>query len=366
MYILAMFAIVLTACNQKTIEPLEVVDADIIQVTKAQFEGSKMQIEQLKTRDFDQTLTVTGAVEVPPKHKAVITSLLGGYIKSCDLQVGARVERGQTLMVLENPAFIDIQKDFIEVAQQIKYLKSEFERQKTLYEEKISSQKNFYKAESDYLQANGMYQSLKEKLQLLQINSNEVLKGNITSQVAIKSPISGQISQSDAAVGSFKAASEMMMEVIDIDYLQLQLFIFEKDIMTIRKGQKVKFKIVGNDLQQFDATVALVGNSIENKDRTVTVYATLNSETELKFIAGMFVEAKIVVSTKKGWSIPKEALWIENDKTYLLVQNDPKEFKFNKLKVEVGVKEEQFVEIMPQSNLNEQTNILTKGVFELR
>jgi hypothetical protein len=44
------------------------------------------------------------------------------------------------------------------VAEQISFLKSEYERQKTLYEEKITSQKNYLKAESDFRQAKGMYQ----------------------------------------------------------------------------------------------------------------------------------------------------------------------------------------------------------------
>ena len=41
--------------------------------------------------------------------------------------------------------YVLFQKDYLEVAEQIKYLKSEFDRQKTLYDEKITSQKNSLK-----------------------------------------------------------------------------------------------------------------------------------------------------------------------------------------------------------------------------
>ena len=64
--------------------------------------------------------------------------------------VGDKVTKGQALLTLQNTEFLDIQKEYLEVAEQINYLKSEYERQKTLYDEKISSQKNYLKAESDY------------------------------------------------------------------------------------------------------------------------------------------------------------------------------------------------------------------------
>jgi cobalt-zinc-cadmium efflux system membrane fusion protein len=51
------------------------------------------------------------------------------------------VRKGQALLTLENTEFFRYSKDYLEVAEQIKYLKSEYERQKTLFDEKITSQK---------------------------------------------------------------------------------------------------------------------------------------------------------------------------------------------------------------------------------
>ena len=55
--------------------------------------------------------------------------------------VGDKVTRGQALLTAENTEYLDIRKDYLEVAEQINYLKSEFERQKTIYAEKITSQR---------------------------------------------------------------------------------------------------------------------------------------------------------------------------------------------------------------------------------
>ncbi len=355
------------ACKEETTTTPETSNPNILEVSEPQFARSKMELGTLQMDSFEQTTAVTGTVDVPPSNKAIISSFLGGYVKSCGLQVGEEVKKGQTLLVLENPLYVDIQKEYIQIAQQIKYLKSEYERQKLLHEEKISSEKNFFKAESDYLQAQGMLRTLEEKLRLLHIEPKTVLKGKITSQIAVKATISGTLSVVNAAVGAFKTDAETIIEIIDTKALQLQLTVFEQDIIKIKKGQTLYFNVSNDASKTFQSKVDLVGKSIQNQERTVLVFSNLDASLKENFIAGMFVEAKIVTSQKSGFSLPKEAIWMENDKAYILVQQPTSQkYQFKKTKVILGTQTEDKVEILPQANLNEQTKILIKGVFEMK
>ncbi|MEY4012639.1 MAG: hypothetical protein RIT22_1763, partial [Bacteroidota bacterium] len=68
--------------------------------------------------------------------RAQVTTFIGGYVKSTQLLVGDKVRKGQALVMLESAEYLDIQKEYLEVAEQIQYLKSEYERQKTLFDEK--------------------------------------------------------------------------------------------------------------------------------------------------------------------------------------------------------------------------------------
>ncbi|HAT75350.1 MAG TPA: efflux transporter periplasmic adaptor subunit, partial [Flavobacterium sp.] len=173
----------LFACKDSKIEETTEKDNGLITVSASQFQSSGMEIASPVEQDFDVTISASGRIDVPPQNRAQVTSFIGGYVKSTKLLVGDKVTKGLTLLTLENTEYLDIQKDYLEVAEQIKYLKSEFERQKTLYDEKISSQKNYLKAESDYRRTLGMYQSLRAKLQLLNINPSNVEKGTLTSIV---------------------------------------------------------------------------------------------------------------------------------------------------------------------------------------
>jgi len=64
--------------------------------------------------------------------------------------------------------------------------------------------------------------------------------------------------------------------------------------------------------------------------------------------------------------VPSDAIITENDKHYVLVlSNKTTEYKFKKVAVTVGEKSEKFIEIMPNDNVNAETKLLTKGVFDI-
>jgi cobalt-zinc-cadmium efflux system membrane fusion protein len=366
LYTLAIISLLFACKESKTAEP-DPKDNGLITVTTAQFKSSGMEIANPVEQDFYVTINTSGKIDVPPQNRAKVTSFIGGYVKSTKLLVGDKVTKGQALLTLENTEYLDIQKDYLEVAEQIKYLKSEFERQKILYDEKITSQKNYLKAESDYRRALGMYQSLRAKLQLLNINPSNVEKGKLTSVVTIYAPITGDIVIMNANVGMPVAPSDVILEIVDTNHLHLELAVFEKDILKVKIGQKISFIVPEATKEIFDAEVHLVGKSIEGNDRTINVHGHLDDKIKQKLLTGMFVEAKIKINSKKGLAIPAEALISENNKNFVLLLDNDKNniLSFKKVPVTVGEKSEKTVEIIPDNQINVSSKILAKGVFDL-
>src|SRR5690606_15200741 len=183
-YILV-FSFLLIACGQseKNKAPLvdEASNTNQILVSQKQFEGENMQLGKLEKQAFYETIKTSGMIDVPPSNKANINAFMGGYITKIPLLIGDKVKKGQLLVTLENPEFIEIQQQYLEIAEQLSYLKSEFTRQQTLYNEKISSQKNFLQAESTYKSSLAQYNGLRKKLIMMNLDPTSVEQGNITS-----------------------------------------------------------------------------------------------------------------------------------------------------------------------------------------
>jgi cobalt-zinc-cadmium efflux system membrane fusion protein len=365
-YLLAL-SIVLFSCKDKKAEEIPVKDDNIISVTSNQFKSSSMEIANPTLQNFEVTVKTSGKIDVPPQNRAQVSTFVGGNVKATRLLVGDKVTKGQALLTLENTDFLDIQKEYLDVAEQIKYLKSEYERQKILFDEKITSQKNYFKAESDYRRAKGMYQSLRAKLKLLNISPSNVEQGKLTSVITIFSPISGDIVVMKANVGMYVAPSDVMLEIIQNSHLHLELNVFEKDILKVKVDQDINFTVPEATNEVFHAKVHLVGKSIEGTDRTINVHGHLDENMKQKLITGMFVEAAIVVDSKKALAIPAEALITENNKNFVLLLKEDKNnrFSFKKVPVEVGERLEKFVEILSGTQINSSSKILVKGVFDL-
>jgi cobalt-zinc-cadmium efflux system membrane fusion protein len=201
---------------------------------------------------------------------------------------------------------------------------------------------------------------------LLNINPKIVENGKLTSIITIFSPISGDIVIMNANVGMYAAPSDVILEIVDTDHLHLELAIFERDILKIKIGQKILFTVPEASKESFNAEVHLVGKSIEGNDKTINVHAHLDDAIKQKLLTGMFVEANVIVDSKKGLAIPSEALIKEDNKSFvLLLENEKNGYSFKKVSVKVGEKSEKFVEILPNSIINASSRILTKGVFEL-
>jgi cobalt-zinc-cadmium efflux system membrane fusion protein len=354
-----------TADKSETQQNPELVDTTI-ELSSDQFEQNGMAMSGPVEKSFPELVQANGLIDVPPANRAVVSATMGGYIKNTHLLIGDRVKKGQSLVTIENPDFVSIQQEYLEIKEQLTYLRSEYERQQILIKENISSQKSFLKAESEYKKAEATYNGLQKQLDLLKISPSDVEKGIISTTSTLYAPISGSITQVNVSLGMYVSPATPIIEIVDNDHIHLELSVFEKDIMKIHKGQEITFKIPEASAEIYKAEVYLIGNAIE-ENRTIRVHGHLKDTSKHNFLTGMFVNATIITSDKKALSIPSEALVSLNDSSYLLILETNKDdvYSFKPLKVETGETYMGYTAIKNLDDLPENPRILTKGAFTL-
>lgn len=365
-----LFSLVLIACgnsdknNQTDIS--EPSNSNNVVITQSQFTNEQMQLGKLEEHVFNETIKTSGMIDVPPQNKASISTFMGGYITKTPLLIGDKVKKGQQLVTLENPEYVEIQQHYLELSEQLNYLKSEFDRQKTLYDEKITSQKNFLKAESSYKSSLAQYNGLRKKLNMMHINPLSVEQGQITSTINLYAPIDGYVTKVNVSNGVYVSPSDVIMEIVDTAHIHLELSVFEKDILNVKKDQKILFKIPEASQDTFEAKVYLVGTVIDEKNRIVNVHGHITDETQANFIVGMFVEANIINNATSYLALPNDAIAeVDGDYFVLAITNKTNDsLYFEKIKVDIGNQTETFTAITnPEDLLNKE--ILTKGIYML-
>lgn len=338
---------------------------DRIVISKLQFKTSNMKLGSLEEMDFPEIISVNGVIDVPPENRAIINSTMGGFIKTTHLLEGDQVKKGQALVALENPEFVTLQQNYLEVKGQLSYLKAEFDRQKTMRDENITSEKNFLNAESNYKSAMAKYSGLRKQLQLLNIAPKQVENGTISSAITLYAPIDGSVSKINVSKGSYVSPAITIMELIDNSHIHLELSVFEKDVLNVKKGQQIRFRIPEASNEMYDAEVHLVGTTIL-ENRTIKVHGHPKDDSK-HFLTGMFINADIIVAHKNAMVLPEEAVVELDNQYYVLVldEEDDENFYFNETKVDIGNTVNHLTELKSTNSVENSDQVLIKGAFSL-
>ena len=362
-----------TSCskNESTENGIEVAeapeDSKEIVLTEDQFRTMKMEWGPLHTGEFSEEITVQGTVQIPVEGMREISAYYGGYVQDIKLLEGQPVKKGEVLFNLENPDFIRLQQDYLETKSQLTYLKSEFERQRTLASEQISAQKNYLKAEADYQTALAKSESLKKQLSLIQINVDQLTPQTIKTKVAVTSPISGFVEDVFVVPGQFLPAAGKAVSLLSREHIHVELVLFEKDANLVHPGQKVEFVSPDKPGEVMQAKIYVVGQSI-NEQRQINVHAHLVDEKqESKMTPGMFLQARIQLDPQVSLAVPEESVLEVDQDRYILIQKAKTEsgYVLEKVKVIPGAKGKHYLAIEPEKALDSTTVVLVKGGFNL-
>lgn len=308
-YILSVI-VVLTACSSETTEKTAVAPSKTtvpgsVLLNKEQIENARISLETPVEMGIGTTVRVTGTVEVPPQNKTAISFPFGGFVKSVPVLDGMQIKKGQVLVTLEDPAIIQLQQDYLEANSQLEYLKQEYDRQKILGDQQVNSGKTVQQAKSNYMSTLARCKGMKLKLEMAGVNPSQVEKGNLQREVAIHAPFNGVVTKMNAAVGHYVTPQEVLLEIIDLRHSHIELFVFEKDVPSLKTGQKVHVRLA-NAIEQKIATIYLIGGEIGN-DRMVKVHCHLDKE-DPSVIPGSFVNAEIDLTNMQQITVPSEAI----------------------------------------------------------
>ena len=370
--ILFVSVISITSCRdgaKQVSESEEVIPDDIVEMRADQIKLADVELGKIEYRSISNILKVNENVSVAPQNMATVCMPLGGFIKTTTLVPGNYVVKGQTLAVIENQDFVDIQLNYLEAKNKLSFAEADFKRHSELFKADVYSEQNLQQVTVEYKNQKAVLKSLEQKLLLIGIDPSKLTEDNISSAVNIVSPISGNLKSVNVNIGKYVSPTDVLFEIVNTDKLFISLTLFEKNADKVIAGQKVKF-FINNESEEHIAVISQVGKSV-NDDKTFRVYAEVESSCR-NLLPGMYVQALIEESFDKVISLPNSAVVNFNDKDYI--------FKFEKDKVESNLQftEYKMIEVvkgrsdagyteitLPASENFDIIRVVVKGAYNL-
>jgi cobalt-zinc-cadmium efflux system membrane fusion protein len=343
-YIILILTVTLAACNSKQPAAEDkgtATEATSVTLTDAQLKNAAIQTGTPVNKNIAQVLKLNGVIDVPPQNMVSISFPLGGYLKSTKLLPGMHVSKGESLAVLEDPQYIQLQQDYLMAKAKLAYTEADYNRQKDLNASKANSDKTFQQARADYESQKVLVKSLGEKLFLIGINPTTLNENNLSRSVNIYSPINGFVTAVDVNIGRYVSPTDVLFELVNPEDVHLNLTVFEKDVNKLAVGQQVT-AYTNNDGKKYDAEIILVSRNVD-ANRAAEVHCHFK-QYDKQLLPGMFMNAEVNVQSNDALAVPEAAVVRWQNKNYVFT--DAGNNNFTLTEVQTGVTDAGYTELL--------------------
>jgi len=377
-YALAGCLLASTACGSsdpaaRTVAPEEsatpVSRAGTASLTPAQLTNARIKLAAVERRAQAGVLTTTALIEPPGNGVARVAPRLAGRVVSLDADVGQQVKKGQTLAVIDAPELGRAKADYLAAMAVAKVARESADRERNLFEQKISSEKDYRQAETDAIRARTEAEAAEDKLHTLGLTERDLARLDPTthhygSTMAVTAPLDGVIVQRPAAAGMMVSTTDPMFVVMDLREVWVVMDVYEQDLAQVKVGQKVIARVDAFRDKTFPGEVASIGALVEQTTRAVKVRVVLANPTgDLK--PGMFATVQIEgtrADGRDGMFIPSTAVQRDGDRAIVFVPRA--ERTFERHVVRIGREAGALVEVL--EGLVDGQQVVTDGSFVLK
>jgi Cu(I)/Ag(I) efflux system membrane fusion protein len=305
-------------------------DSKEVKVSAAKIQKLGVRTEAAMLREVSRSVRAAGRVEVDERRMHTITSKFEGYIEKLHVSAtGQPVGRGQPLFEAYSPDLVSAQREYQVAARGLLALKDATPDaqagMRSLAESALSRLRNWDISDE---QVSALAQG-----------------GEVRRTLTFRAPASGVVLEKKAVAGMRFMPGEMLYQIADIGAVWVLADVFERDIGSVKAGQKVRVTINAYPDKVFAGTVAYVYPTLNVQTRTVPVRVELaNPGGLLKPAMYASVDLSGGAARAKVLAVPNSAVIDSGTRQTILVQKA--EGRFEPREVKLGVRSDDFVEVL--------------------
>jgi len=307
-------------------------------------------VEEVKYKPIEEFIATTGTVYA--MKEASITSETSGYYRLAinprtkrPYALGDAVNRNEVVIYLDNPEYenttrIESQKLNLDIS------KSEYEKQKSLYDKGGVTFREMKNAEKTFIDAQYSY-------------DNAVIQ---LSKLKIAAPFEGIIIDIPYFTqGTKVAANQTMLQVMNYQQLWMDVNLPGKELGRVRVGNTVRVMNYTLPDDTLKGQITQTSPALDPDTRAFKASLTIDN-AGLLLRPGMFVKGEIIVAAKdSAIVIPKDIILSKRrGKTVFIVEKGAAEERA----ISTGLENPEFVEVIEGLKVDER--LVIKGFETLR
>jgi cobalt-zinc-cadmium efflux system membrane fusion protein len=220
-------------------------------------------------------IQLPGEVHYNGDRTVQIVPRLAGLVEAVSANAGDHVRKGEVLAVLSSQALAEQRGLLLTAQRRLALARSVYDREKILWEEKISPEQDLLQAHSAMQEMEIQVHSAQQRLMALGASSNasDANSGKLT-RFEIRSPIDGIVTDKRISAGAAVKEDDVIFTVSDLSTVWVEAAVAAQDLGRIASGQRAQIKANAFDAQA-EATISYVSTSIGEQTRAATARIVL-------------------------------------------------------------------------------------------
>lgn len=263
-------------------------DEGKVAMSDAQIRSAGITLDSAAPATIHGGLQLPGEIRFNEDRTAHIVPRVAGVVDSVGANLGQQVRKGQVLAVISSSAVSETRAELQSALQRKDLARTTYEREKKLWEEKISPEQDVLQARQALREAEIAVANANQKLLTLGASPGSSSLG----RVELRAPFDGVVVEKHIALGEAVREDTQVFTISDLSTVWAEMSIPARELPRVRVGEKAVVRSGAFDASA-SGTVAYVGSLIGEQTRTARARITL-ANPQGAWRPGLFVNIEVV------------------------------------------------------------------------
>ncbi len=257
-----------------------------------------IRVERVRRETVDETASCNAQIAFDGDYTAELASRAAGIIAQVRVDLGAHVEAGDVLAVIDSSELGFAKASFLQAQSLANLRETNYSREQSLFEQEIATEKSVLESEADLVESRFALSSATQRLRNLGLSEEDIAlvmaNDDMSSHLPLRAPFAGVIVDRHAVPGEVITTDKPLFKVADLRTMWVMLDVDERDVPRLTTGMPVTVTVDAMPDRTFEGELTWISAEVDPKTRTVKARAEVeNSKGSLK--ANMFGRAVIRV-----------------------------------------------------------------------
>ena len=345
----------------------------VVMLSEAALERIELATGPAAVRPLAETVSTTGEVGFDERRIARVAPRLAGRLHRVDAELGARVDAGQVLAVVDSVVLGEAKAEALRARAHYGVAEERHRRERELFADRIVSEQEVLEAEAAAREARADLVAAEQTLRLYGLSDDDIAgleeNGASASLHPVYAPFAGRVVEKHAVRGELVDPSHRLFTVADLSTVWIWIDVYERDLRRVTPGDPVDVRLDAWPEETFAGRLVYLGDRVHRETRTVRARVDLaNPEGRLR--PGMFARVRMesdgggsggAARAREALTVPETSLQRHDDGSVVFLARGGG--RFERREVETGRRSGGFVEIL--SGLEPGDEVVTRGAFLL-